>query len=71
MVLDLEPDEMARYWIDARIRHGEEAPRTVASSLLVRVVARLGGSIGYVPAGEALSGVKIVARIERGRVVAP
>jgi ABC-type phosphate transport system substrate-binding protein len=71
-VLGFGSEQSARYWIDARIRYGTLAPRTMAvESILVRVVTQLPGSISYVPAGNTLSGVRVVARIEAGRVVAP
>lgn len=71
-VLGWSPDQAARYWIDARIRSGTEAPRTLSSpSLVVRVVMQLQGSIGYVPASSVPQGVRIVARVREGRVTAP
>lgn len=56
----------ARYWIDRRIRGGDRAPRTLSSPrLMLRVVARLPGAVGYVP-GEALDeSVKVVAWVGR------
>ena len=52
IVLGMGPDEISRYWVDQKIRGGNAPPRTVESiSLLVRVVARLSGGIGYVREG--------------------
>ncbi len=52
VVLGLEPEEVARYWIDQKIRGGNPPPRTTDSmSLLVRLVIRLSGAVGYVRAG--------------------
>jgi hypothetical protein len=48
-VLSMNPDEVARYWVDQRIRFGTRPPRTVPSIALLRqVLARLPGAIGYV-----------------------
>ena len=50
-VLGMTPDEIGRYWVDARIRGGGAPPRTVSNpQLLVRTVAALPGAIGYAPA---------------------
>lgn len=73
-VLGLEPAQASRFWIDQRIRSGTRPPRHVADArLLVRLVAQLPGSIGYVP--EALiSGeprVRVVGRIRGGKLVPP
>ena len=71
-VLGFGAAETARYWIDARIRFGTQAPRTVAAeSMLVRVVAQLPGCISYVPNGQVPTAAQVVARIEGGRVLAP
>jgi hypothetical protein len=71
-VLGLEPTQAARYWIDARIRGGTEAPRTAPSALLVaRVVPKLRGSVGYVLASQVPAGVRVVARVEHGQVRSP
>jgi hypothetical protein len=71
-LLGFSGDESARYWIDERIRHGTEAPMSIATeSLLARVVKQLPGSIGYVPAGTAPAGVRVIARLDGDRVVAP
>ena len=64
--------EAARYWIDARIRYGTEAPMSIATEALVaRVVKQLAGSIGYVRGANLPPGVRVVARVERNGVVAP
>jgi hypothetical protein len=50
VVLGMGPDEVARYWVDQRIRGGVRPPRTVASiELLRQVVAQLPGAISYLP----------------------
>jgi ABC-type phosphate transport system substrate-binding protein len=71
-VLGMSPDAAARFWVDFRVRGQGTAPRTVpTSTLMARVIARLPGSIGYVPATEPVSGVRVVARVVGGRVLAP
>lgn len=71
-VLGMDPDEVARFWIDRRVRGQGTAPRTVSSpKLMARVVAKLPGAIGYVPVADNVAGAKEVARIVDGRVVAP
>jgi hypothetical protein len=64
VVLDREPDEVGRYWIDQRIRGGAGPPRSVDSvGLLRRVVANLPGAIGYVRPGSLSPEVRPV-RVE-------
>lgn len=71
-VLGLAPAEVARFWIDQRIRGYGHPPRQVADpSIMVRLIASLKGSIGYVPAGTADKSVRVVARIRQGKVVPP
>jgi hypothetical protein len=72
VVLHMSPDEVARYWIDRRIRGEGTPPRHVPTpELLLRLVASLASSIGYVPDDKLGPGVKIVARVRDGKVVAP
>ncbi len=62
-VLGMGPDEVARYWIDRRVRGGTPPPRHVpTAALMARLVEKLPGAIGYVPASLAGS-LKIVAKI--------
>jgi DNA-binding transcriptional LysR family regulator len=69
-VLRLEPDDVARYWIDRKIRGGEPPPRTVANPmLLVRVVAQLPAGIGYVPVHLLAPSVRVVARVHGGNLI--
>jgi hypothetical protein len=71
-VLGMSPDEVARYWLDLRIRGGGTAPREVGDAVLtVKLVARLTGTIGYVPSDIQLSGVRVVARIRNDKVIPP
>lgn len=60
-VLGMSPDAVARYWIDRKIRGQSSAPKAIEpASVLQRVVAKLGGAVGYVRAHEVSSDVKIV-----------
>lgn len=62
-VLGMDPDEVARYWIDRKVRGGNPPPRHVPSAALVaRLVEKLPGSIGYVPAHLA-GKLRVVAEI--------
>jgi ABC-type phosphate transport system substrate-binding protein len=72
VVLGMSPDEIARYWLDHRIRGGGTAPREVGDAVLtVKLIARLTGTIGYVPSDTQLSGVRVVARIRNDKVIPP
>jgi ABC-type phosphate transport system substrate-binding protein len=72
VVLGMTPDEAARYWLDQRIRGGGTAPREVGDAVLtLKLVAKLSGTIGYVPADIQLSGVRVVARIRNDKVFPP
>jgi hypothetical protein len=70
--LGMTPDEAARYWLDQRIRGGGAPPREVGDAVLtMKLVAKLSGTIGYVPGDLQLSGVRVVARIRNDKVIAP
>jgi hypothetical protein len=72
VVLRLGGDEVARYWLDQRIRSGMRAPRQIGDpSVAVRLVARVKGTIAYVPASSAGSSVRVIARIRGDKVVSP
>lgn len=69
VVLRMGPDDVARFWIDRRIRGLGDSPRKVpTAALLLRIVANLRGAIGYVPDGPLPADVKLVARISAGKV---
>ena len=71
-VLGLDPDRVARYWIDRKIRGGDRPPQTAPSSaVMVKVVSKTAGALGYVEAAAADSSVKVVAKIVDGQVVTP
>ncbi len=49
LVLGMDPERVTKYWTDRRIRAQPGPPRTATSlRMLVAVVARLPGAIGYV-----------------------
>lgn len=62
LVLAMAPSEVANYWVDRKIRGLSGAPKSVESpDLLMRILARLPSSVGYVPEKQAQgSDVKIV-----------
>jgi len=71
-VLGLDPDRVARFWVDRKIRGGERPPRKVTSaSAVLRAVAGDKGTIGYVSAADVNNTVKVVAKIHNGQVMAP
>jgi hypothetical protein len=48
VVLGMDPDQVARYWVDQRIRGGARPPRTVATVALLRaVIDSYPGAVGY------------------------
>jgi len=72
VVLRMDPDAIARYWLDRRVRGGTRPPRQAPDPMTVsRLVAKLEGAIGYVPEPMATHDVKVVARIRNGKVQAP
>lgn len=71
-VLGLDPDRVARYWIDRKIRGGDRPPPTLGSSaLIVKLVSKTAGGLGYVEASAVDGSVKVVAKVVDGQVVAP
>ncbi len=69
-VLKLEPDDVAHFWIDRRMRGGSPPPHQVPeATILLRVVAKLAGAIGYVPASLVDSSVRVVAHVRAGEVI--
>lgn len=50
VVLKLSPDMIGPYWVDRRLRGQNGPPKTVPEpALLLAVVSRIQGGIGYVP----------------------
>jgi ABC-type phosphate transport system substrate-binding protein len=71
-VLGLDKDRAARYWIDRKIRGGERPPQLAPSSgVMVKVISKTAGAIGYVEASAADATVKVIAKIIGGEVVKP
>ena len=71
-VLGLDPDRVARYWIDRKIRGDARPPKKLSSpGAVLKAVGKTGGAIGYVPVGDVDASVKVVAKIKGGNVVAP
>ena len=61
-VLGMSADEVARYWIDRKIRGEGGAPKAVGSvELLQRVVSKLEHSVAYVRADQVRPEVRIVS----------
>jgi hypothetical protein len=61
VVLGMSSEQQAEYWIDRRIRGMSGSPRAVDSSdLAERVVARLDGTVTYLPLSAVRPDVKIV-----------
>ncbi len=61
MVLGKSPDEMARYWIDRKIRGQSGAPKAVEPvDVYERVIAKLDGAVGYVRVDEIKGEVKVL-----------
>lgn len=61
VVLGMSPDEVSQFWIDRKIRGLPGPPRSVDSlSLLLRLIARLPGGIGYARPAQLTSDVRAV-----------
>ena len=72
VVLGLDPDRVARYWQDRRIRGGARPPTRVTSpGAVLRAVAAHPGAVGYVRASDVTSNVKVVAKISGGKLLSP
>ena len=71
-ILGLDPDRVARYWIDRKIRGGERPPQSAPSSaVMVKVISKTAGGVGYVEAAAVDASVKVIAKVVDGQVVAP
>ncbi len=63
-LLNMAPDDVARYWIDRRIRGGSAPPKQVGNAqLIVRLVAKLNGAIGYVPRSAVNDSVRVLREL--------
>ena len=72
VVLRMEPEAIARYWLDRRVRSGNPPPRQAPDPMTVgRLGAKLPGAIGYIPESFVTHEVRVLARIRNGKVLAP
>ena len=71
--LGLDPERVARYWIDRKIRGGDRPPQTVPSgAAMVKLVGKTAGAIGYVDSHVTLdANVKVIAKAINGQLVKP
>jgi hypothetical protein len=61
-VLGMTPDEVARHWIDHRIRGGGSAPKVISpAELLQKVVSRMPHSVAYVRVANVQADVRVIA----------
>lgn len=61
-VLGMTPDEVARHWIDHKIRGGGSAPKAISpADLLQKVVSRMPHSVGYVRYANVQPDVRVIA----------
>jgi hypothetical protein len=61
-VLKMSPEEVARYWIDRKIRGLPGSPRAVAPvDVLMKVVSRLPGAVSYVDVRDVSADVKVIS----------
>ena len=71
-VLGLDTDRVARYWQDRKIRGGARPPTRVPSpAAVIKVVASKVGAVGYIKASEVNATVKVVAKIQDGKLTGP
>ena len=69
-VLSMSQDEMARYWIDQKVRGLKGAPRNLAPPQMVaRVVERFAGAVSYLRPEHVIAGLRVV-RIDNVEPVA-
>jgi hypothetical protein len=61
VVLNMSPEQVARYWVDRKIRGQSGPPKSIESpSVLQRVVAQIRASIGYVRASDVRDDVRVL-----------
>lgn len=61
VVLKMNAEEVSRFWIDRKIRGLPGPPRAVDSlSLLLRLVSRQDGGIGYARTGQVTKDVRVI-----------
>jgi hypothetical protein len=63
-ILRMDPDAVARYWIDRRIRGGNAPPKQVPSAqVILRLVEKLDGAVAYIPRDLVSNKVRIAADV--------
>ncbi len=68
-VIHMDADQVARFWIDRRVRGGNPPPRQVPNGpLLLRLVEELEGAIGYVPESLVSPKVRVVGAVKNGKL---
>jgi ABC-type phosphate transport system substrate-binding protein len=71
-VLGLDPNRVTRYWQDRKIRGGARPPiRVPNAAAVLKVVAAKSGAVGYVKVSEVNATVKVVAKIQDGKLGGP
>lgn len=71
-VLGLDPERVARYWTDRKVRGGARPPvRMATSNAVIKAVASKPGAVGYVRLSEVNTTVKVVAKVSGGKLSAP
>ena len=71
-VLGLDPERVARYWTDRKVRGGARPPvRVPTTGAVLKAVAAKPGAIGYIRLSEVNSSVKVVAKISGGKLSLP
>ena len=71
-VLGLDPERVARYWTDRKVRGGARPPvRVPNAASVMRAVAAKPGAVGYVRLSDVNNSVKVVAKISGGRLTGP
>jgi ABC-type phosphate transport system substrate-binding protein len=71
-VLGLDPERVARYWTDRKVRGGARPPvRVQSTSAVLRTIATRPGAVGYVRLSEVNASVKVVAKISDGKLSGP
>ena len=60
-ILQLDPESIASFWVDQRIRGKGRSPRAIANlKLLIRLIPKLPGAIAYIRADEVEAHLKIL-----------
>jgi ABC-type phosphate transport system substrate-binding protein len=71
-VLGLDPERVARYWTDRKVRGGARPPlRVPTTGAVLKAVATKPGAVGYVRLSEVNKSVKVVAKISGGKLSGP